>query len=96
MKELVPEEHNLLILVTIPFSRLAPPIDAVHLHFELIENMYHYNGVVFSANQIGYKYKVFSMIHEGQSMAIFNPEIIEESDTSSEEKIQLTDSIESG
>ena len=33
-----------------------------------------------SANQIGYKYKVFSMNHEGQSMALFNPEIIEVSD----------------
>ena len=71
MKELVPEEHNLLIQETIPFSRLAPPMDAVQLQDELIENMYHYNGVGLSANQIGYKYKVFSMIHEGQSMAIF-------------------------
>ena len=80
MRELVPEEHNLLIQETIPFSRLAPPMDARQLQDELIEGMYHYNGVGLSANQIGYKYKVFSMNHEGQSMAIFNPEIIEVSD----------------
>lgn len=80
MRELVPEEHNLLNQETIPFSRLAPPMEARQLQDELIEGMYHYNGVGLSANQIGYKYKVFSMNHEGQSMALFNPEIIEVSD----------------
>ena len=57
-----------------------PIVDPIELKKELIDAMFSHAGLGVSANQIGYKYKVFSMIHEGQSMAIFNPEIIEESD----------------
>ena len=77
MKQLVPEDHEILNRETIPFSRLAPPMDANQLRDELIESMHYYGGVGLSANQIGYKYKAFSMLHEGQEMVIFNPEIIE-------------------
>jgi peptide deformylase len=80
MKQLVSEDHEILNQETIPFSRLAPPMDAIQLYDELIESMNHFGGVGLSANQIGYKYKVFSMNHEGQDMVVFNPEIIEESE----------------
>ena len=42
--------------------------------------MKYYDGVGLSANQIGYKYSVFSMNHEGNNMVLFNPQIIEESE----------------
>ena len=80
MKTLVHEDHNLLSEPCIPFSRLAPPIDAMQLHDELLESMHHFGGVGLSSNQIGYKYKVFSMIHDDKDMVLYNPEIIEESE----------------
>ncbi len=80
MKTLVHEDHNLLSEPCIPFSRLAPPMDAMQLHDELLESMHHFGGVGLSSNQIGYKYKVFSMIHDDKDMVLYNPEIIEESE----------------
>jgi hypothetical protein len=36
MKQLVSEDHEILNQETIPFSRLAPPMDAIQLYDELI------------------------------------------------------------
>ena len=65
IKPLLPEGHELLEQKTIPFSFWSPPIDPHEFQDELIENMLHYDGVGLSANQIGYKHRVFAMNHEG-------------------------------
>ena len=78
IKPLLPEGHELLEQETIPFSFWSPPIDPIEFRDELIENMKYYDGVGLSANQIGYQYSVFAMNHEGNSMVLFNPQIIED------------------
>ena len=80
IKPLLPEGHELLEQETIPFSFWSPPINPIEFRDELIENMKYYDGVGLSANQLGYRYSVFAMNHEGNSMAVYNPQIIEESE----------------
>ena len=80
IKPLLPEGHIDLETETIPFSFWSPPIKPIEFQEELIENMKHYKGAGLAANQLGYKYSVFSMNHEGNNMVLFNPQIIEESE----------------
>ena len=51
----------------------------------LIENMKYYNGIGLAANQLGFNFRVFSMIHDTHEMVLFNPELI----TFTEEKIRM-------
>jgi peptide deformylase len=80
IKSLLPEGHELLEQETIPFSFWSPPINPIEFRDELIENMKYYDGVGLAANQLGYRYSVFAMNHEGNSMTVYNPQIIEESE----------------
>ena len=57
-------------------------LDRSKLVYTLHENMFHYNGVGLSANQLGIKERVFVMISNMESqdtITCFNPKIIKES-----------------
>ena len=56
-----------------------PLVDPLELKKELIEAMFDYAGLGVSANQIGYKTRVFAMRGETKSESIvcFNPEIVD-------------------
>ena len=57
-------------------------LDRSKLSYQLHENMFHYNGVGLSANQIGIKERAFVMISNmelQETITCFNPKIIKES-----------------
>ena len=57
-------------------------LDRSKLSYTLNENMFHYNGVGLSANQIGIEERVFVMISDmelQETITCFNPKIIKES-----------------
>ena len=57
-------------------------LDRSKLSYTLTENMFHYNGVGLSANQIGIGERVFVMISDietQETITCFNPKIIKES-----------------
>ena len=60
--------------------------DPDKLEKRLIDNMFHYNGIGLSANQIGIPIKAFAMITDGEPMVVFNPDIVEWSDEELYEK----------
>ena len=78
--ELLKETDPLLNKRMDIFNLVNPPMDPNELEETLIENMNYYNGVGLSSNQIGLPYKVFTMLHEGQPITLFNPRIVDESD----------------
>ena len=54
-------------------------LDRSKLSYQLHENMFHYNGVGLSANQIGIKERVFVMISNmelQETITCFNPRIV--------------------
>jgi peptide deformylase len=81
--ELVDEKDEILRTKLDPFD--FEKDDPIELEKMLIQSMKYYGGIGLSANQIGINARVFSMIHENQSMVLFNPELI----NVSEEKIRL-------
>ena len=56
-----------------------PLVDPLELKKELIEVMFDYAGLGVSANQIGYKTRVFAMRGEtkAESIVCFNPENVD-------------------
>ena len=57
-------------------------LDRSKLSYTLTENMFHYNGVGLSANQIGIDERVFVMISDmdtQETITCFNPKIVKES-----------------
>jgi len=56
-----------------------PIVDPIELKKELIEAMFDHAGLGVSANQIGYKTRVFAMRGEtkAESVVCFNPEIVD-------------------
>ena len=57
-------------------------LDRSKLSYQLLENMFHYNGVGLSANQIGIKERAFVMISDMESLdtiTCFNPKVLKES-----------------
>ena len=80
MKQLVPEDSDILHRPTIDIDIDNPQINLQELEEELFECMEHYNGVGLAANQIGYSYSAFAMLHEDTPMMVINPQIDNESD----------------
>ena len=81
--DLIPPEHQLFHH---RIDSCSYNLDRHELSKTLIENMFHYDGIGLSANQIGIPTKVFAMISDGDPMAVFNPEIVEWSDEEIYEK----------
>ena len=57
-------------------------LDRSKLSYTLTENMFHYNGVGLSANQIGIQERAFVMVFDmdtQETITCFNPKIIKES-----------------
>ena len=61
IKTLIPENHSLLHN---PVKKCSYNLDRSKLSYTLTENMFHYNGVGLSANQIGIDERVFVMISD--------------------------------
>ena len=79
LKELIPQNHFLL---KTQIKKCSYDLDRSKLSHILTENMFHYNGVGLSANQIGIDERVFVMISDmdtQETITCFNPKIIKES-----------------
>ena len=79
IKTLIPENHSLLHN---PVKKCSYNLDRSKLSYTLTENMFHYNGVGLSANQIGIDERVFVMISDmdtQETITCFNPKIVKES-----------------
>ena len=79
IKTLIPENHSLLHN---PVKKCSYNLDRSKLSYTLTENMFHYNGVGLSANQIGIDERVFVMISDmdtQETITCFNPKIMKES-----------------
>ena len=79
IKTLIPENHSLLHN---PIKKCSYNLDRSKLSYTLTENMFHYNGVGLSANQIGIDERVFVMISDmdtQETITCFNPKIVKES-----------------
>ena len=79
LKKLIPSDDKLLHEKIVKCSY---NLDRGKLSYTLTENMFHYNGVGLSANQIGIKERAFVMISDMESqdtLTCFNPKIVKES-----------------
>ena len=78
--------HQLLLdsdpLLHTKIEKCSYNLDRSKLSYQLHENMFHYNGVGLSANQIGIKERAFVMISDMESLdtiTCFNPKVLKES-----------------
>ena len=79
IKTLIPENHSLLHN---PVKKCSYNLDRSKLSYTLTENMFHYNGVGLSANQIGINERVFIMVKDleyNEILTCFNPRILKQS-----------------
>ena len=79
LKKLIPSDDKLLHEKIVKCSY---NLDRGKLSYTLTENMFHYNGVGLSANQIGIKERAFVMISDIElqdTLTCFNPKIVKES-----------------
>ena len=79
IKTLISSEDQLLHQ---KIKKCSYNLDRSKLSYTLNENMFHYNGVGLSANQIGITERVFVMVCDMATMetiTCFNPKIIKES-----------------
>lgn len=74
--QLVPENDPILKEIMPEFDFDNPPIDPNKLASELVENCKGRTGFGLSANQIGYRYRLFVMGAEDEYVAFFNPKIL--------------------
>ena len=77
--ELLPSEDPLLHS---RIEKCSYNLDRSKLSYQLHENMFHYNGVGLSANQIGIKERAFVMISDmetQETITCFNPKLLKES-----------------
>jgi peptide deformylase len=81
---LVPDTDPILKEKLEDFDFENPPVDPLHLAFDLIYTMEYNKGLGLSANQCGLKHRAFVLRHEPY-MVVFNPKII----TSSEEEFEM-------
>ena len=77
IKNLVHDQDPILYNKVEVIDLSNPQIDLEEIDNILIKNMNYYEGVGLSANQIGIPYKVFSLLHEGKPLTMFNPKILE-------------------
>ena len=76
LKPLIPSEHPLLHK---KIKKCSDDLDRSKLSYTLTENMFHYNGVGLSANQIGIEERAFVMmidLETEETITCFNPRII--------------------
>jgi peptide deformylase len=78
--DLVPETDPVLKEVLPEFDFKNPPADPVLFASRLVETCKHHRGVSLSANQCGFKHRVFVMGAGDEYVAFFNPKLIAESD----------------
>tara|TARA_Y100001963_G_scaffold97349_1_gene133913 strand:- start:188 stop:667 length:480 start_codon:yes stop_codon:yes gene_type:complete len=79
LKPLVPSKD---LLLHHKIQKCSYNLDRSKLSYTLNENMFHYNGVGLSANQIGIWERAFVMmtdIEKQETITCFNPKIIKES-----------------
>ena len=74
--DLVSEEHSILREVMPEFDFDKPPVNPNQFASSLVETCKMHHGYGLSANQCGFKYRVFVMGAEDNYVAFFNPEII--------------------
>ena len=79
LKTLIPSDDPLLHK---KISKCSYDLDRSKLSYTLTENMFHYDGVGLSANQIGIEERAFVMMIDidlQETITCFNPKIIKES-----------------
>ena len=79
LKTLIPSDDPLLHR---KIKKCSYDLDRSKLSYTLTENMFHYNGVGLSANQIGIEERAFVMMIDidlQETITCFNPRIIKES-----------------
>ena len=52
------------------------PDEIVALCKDMIESLYHYNGLGISANQLGIQHSIFAMRGDPEDFVLFNPRIV--------------------
>ena len=77
--QLVPEDSPILKEVMPEFNFENPPVNPDEFASSLVETCKKYNGYGLSANQCGFKYRVFVMGQGNDYIACFNPTVIAES-----------------
>lgn len=73
---LVPETDPILSEVMPQFDFNNTPVDPNAFASSLVETCRHHNGYGLSANQCGFRYRVFVMGAGEEFVAMFNPEIV--------------------
>jgi len=74
--ELVGENNPILQEVLPEFDFSNPPVNPNNFASSLVETCRHHKGYGLSANQCGFKHRVFVMGAEDSFVAFFNPKII--------------------
>jgi len=77
---LVPENHTLLHEVLPEFDFSNPPVNPNEFASTLVETCKKHKGYGLSANQCGFKHRVFVMGAGEEYVAFFNPKVISLSD----------------
>ena len=75
--DLVNENHPLLRQKLDEFDFSKPPVDPNAFASSLVETCKKYNGYGLSANQCGFKHRVFVMGAGDEYVAMFNPKVLE-------------------
>jgi peptide deformylase len=75
--ELISENSPILREVMPEFDFKNPPVNPNEFASTLVETCKKYNGYGLSANQCGYKYRVFVMGAGDDYVAFFNPKVVE-------------------
>ena len=81
--DLANKEDKSIITVGQSFNFLNPPFDAISFSKNLVETMYHYNGIGLAYNQIkidGPPYRIFAMRAAPENFVCFNPKIVDKSE----------------
>jgi peptide deformylase len=84
---LVPEDHPILREALLEFDFDNPPVNPTEFASNLIDTCIANKGYGLSANQCGFKHRVFVMGTGSEYVAFFNPRIVE----SSTEKVHMSE-----
>lgn len=74
--DLIPENSPILREYLPNFDFDNPPVNPVEFASSLVETCKGYKGIGLSANQCGFKYRVFVLGSNDEFVAFFNPKII--------------------
>ena len=74
--DLVPETHPILREVMPEFDFANPPVNPNEFASTMVETCKLHRGIGLSANQCGFKYRMFVMGAENNYVAFFNPSIV--------------------